>query len=231
MKLTLLVVVIFYCFSTRSQETTRLYKNTIERISNILPPTGMCPADPDGIHKYYVAFRNVSNDDILIPRKNINDFYSLINHLPSGISAHCSLDGYWANWGHWSPCSKKCNSGIMTRIQKDCIQGGLGHPCPPPSIQTQNCNTHSCYYRTNWLGEVKQFYACSGCGGALPISSPLPFCDQVVSSSGTTSCMAGYSKIAWDCWEQPPSIQMGNCLSGTPGWGYIGCWVDCYMSP
>eukprot|EP00930_Biecheleria_cincta_P087800 TRINITY_DN77039_c0_g1_i1.p1 TRINITY_DN77039_c0_g1~~TRINITY_DN77039_c0_g1_i1.p1 ORF type:complete len:1382 (-),score=243.87 TRINITY_DN77039_c0_g1_i1:209-4354(-) len=78
----------------------------------------------------------------------------------------CPLDCAWSSWSAFSPCSKSCGAGNMsrTRVKQPAEEYG-GVPCVGESLDTNFCNTQGCPRDCKW-GDWSQWTECSKkCGG------------------------------------------------------------------
>ncbi|XP_023213276.1 hemicentin-1-like isoform X2 [Centruroides sculpturatus] len=68
------------------------------------------------------------------------------------VSVHIRVDGNWAHWNEWSPCSRSCGAG--TRIRKRMCDSPApnngGRYCLGLSQQTDYCNNNHCPIHGGW---------------------------------------------------------------------------------
>lgn len=89
--------------------------------------------------------------------RNFVELLHLLNTVYPFVFVVTSLDCLVADWGQWSPCSKTCGFGRMTRhrvvIQE--AQNG-GHVCPPLT-ETEMCGSmRNCRWGHFKWGSVKR---------------------------------------------------------------------------
>ncbi|KAJ7370526.1 Hemicentin-1 [Desmophyllum pertusum] len=58
----------------------------------------------------------------------------------------CPVDGNWAQWGRWSPCSARCSGGTQRRYRycSNPHPSSGGKECPGDRVEIVRCNTKPC---------------------------------------------------------------------------------------
>ncbi|KAF4095523.1 hypothetical protein G5714_023126 [Onychostoma macrolepis] len=72
--------------------------------------------------------------------------------------------GVWGPWSSWSPCSRSCGSGTMSR-QRRCSREDSDGPCRGEKTQRQQCYSTACPVDGYWLPWVTWSNCSKGCGG------------------------------------------------------------------
>nr|XP_058953113.1 coadhesin-like [Pocillopora verrucosa] len=120
----------------------------------------------------------------------------------------CSVDGGWASWGPYGPCSKSCGAGVQYKYRKcknPAPQHG-GKRCAGHYKMSRHCNAGVCAVDGNW-SPWSSFGMCSKtCGGGLKHRTRL--CNSPPPSNGGKSCQ-GPSRETVDCNTHPCSVD-GN---------------------
>ncbi|XP_016091061.1 LOW QUALITY PROTEIN: SCO-spondin [Sinocyclocheilus grahami] len=91
------------------------------------------------------------------------------NALCNG-AADCPADasdetgcGVWGPWSSWSPCSRSCGSGTMSRQRRCSLEDSDGH-CRGEKTQRQQCYSTACPVDGYWLPWVTWSNCSKGCG-------------------------------------------------------------------
>ncbi|XP_059849711.1 hemicentin-1-like [Hypanus sabinus] len=80
---------------------------------------------------------------------------------------HCQVNGNWASWSSWSPCSRTCGGGQSKRYRlcSNPAPARGGKVCSGPSVQVQRCGMELCPVNGAW-SPWQQWGECSAsCGG------------------------------------------------------------------
>jgi len=131
----------------------------------------------------------------------------------------CPVDCAWSSWSAFSPCSKSCEAGSMSRTRvKQPSESDGGVPCVGEPIETNFCNTQGCPRDCKW-SDWSQWTECSKkCGGG----KIKRFRDIAVTrKNGGDKCIGQF--------EQESDCNMNECPVNCQ-WGDWADWSACPAS-
>ena len=71
---------------------------------------------------------------------------SILSLNSSLLISYILVNGNWASWGSYEPCSESCGGG-QKRRERSCTNPAPkynGTDCQGSSVQTKSCNTKAC---------------------------------------------------------------------------------------
>ena len=78
----------------------------------------------------------------------------------------CPEDGYYTNWGDWSPCDRMCGGGTQSRTRRCVEPRNGGKPCEGPDTEFRTCNTDVCPVDGGW-SDWSAYGDCESTDGTL----------------------------------------------------------------
>ncbi|XP_078378153.1 SCO-spondin-like isoform X5 [Oculina patagonica] len=161
------------------------------------------------------------------------------NELP------CPIDGRWAKWRAWEPCSVTCGGGtqMSRRSCTDPAPAFGGAACEGDRVRSRSCNERGCPVDANW-SEWSKFSPCTlSCGGGThtrtrTCTNPPPKFDgqdcvgesEDVQQCNTLPCPVDGKWTVWGKWSICPVTCGGGvqdrsrtCTDPKPAFGGAPC--------
>ena len=71
------------------------------------------------------------------------------------------VDGTWDPWTDWNPCNETCGGGWSFRTRECNAPLHNGDPCPGPSDDWKECNTHHCPSQQQFIDLYSKLGVCT----------------------------------------------------------------------
>lgn len=134
----------------------------------------------------------------------------------------CPVDGGWASWSDWTPCSQTCGGGFQKRM-RNCtnpLPANSGKTCKGVAMETKKCNLKPCPVDGLW-GSWTKWSECSvTCKGE--VEKRRRSCNNPLPQHGGKDC-TGVSMVTRSCKVRPCPVN-GQWSSWTK---WSACSVTC----
>lgn len=141
-------------------------------------------------------------------------------HATETAPCNCPVNCQWAEWNHWSTCTKTCGNGTRSRgrSQNQTAQHG-GLACSGPAQQSENCNPNACpkdCIMGQWSAWSKCNPQCEEQRVRTVTQQPDPLgqkCPENPFTHENSTC-PGCSTCLWGAWDTAWSACSVTCGTG-----------------